>query len=202
MSRKFVLAPVLKIRRVQERASAAKAAEAAARAGLALSVAELRAGRAKESAFRESAIGLAFIASQIASRVRAVDAVMARQAWAEATVEEGELRQDWSAAAQRVKALEHLEENHTLAVKHEDDHAEALQVDDMVTARYAKTSAPPSTRARDSERDRRSSVADRNDPAAVRHGDKPDRRRRADDPDRGERVLRPDPGLSPAEHQR
>ena len=184
MSRKFKLAPVLKIRQIQERANAVKAAQAAAQAGLALSVAEMRARHAKESAFRESATGLAFIASQIASRVRAVDAAMARETWAEAIVEEAERRQDWSAAAQRVKALEHLEESHTLVVKHEDERAEALQVDDMVTARYAVTNAPPLTRERDREPDRRSSGTDRNDPAAVRRSGEPDRRRRADDADR------------------
>ena len=184
MSRTFPLAPVLKIRQIQERAHAAKVAQAAVAAGLALSVAELRAGRAKESAFRESAVGLAFIASQIASRVRAADASMARVAWTEAKAEEAERRQDWSAAAQRVKALEHLEENHTLAVKHEDDRAEALQVDDMVTARYAVINAPPQTRESHSERDRRSSGTDRNDPAAVHRGGQPDRRRRADGADR------------------
>lgn len=187
MTRKFKLAPVLKIRRVQERANAVKVAQAAAAAGMALSVAEMRARRAKDSAFRESATGLAFIASQIASRVRAADAAMARESWAEAFVEEGERRQEWSAAAQRVKALEHLEESHLLVIKHEDDRTEALHVDDVVTARYAVSNAPPSTRESHSERDRRSSGTDRDDPAAVRAGE-PDRRRRADDDRRG-RLL-------------
>ncbi|MGV8846786.1 hypothetical protein [Tessaracoccus sp.] len=137
--RKFVLAPVLKVRRLQERAAAMDAVNAAKAAGLALSVAELRARHAKESAFTGDATGLAFIATQVASRVRAVDAALARQLWSDSTVEEADRRQGWSAAAQKVKALEHLEENHTLAVRHEDDRVETILVDDMVTGRYTAT---------------------------------------------------------------
>jgi len=141
MNRKFILAPVLKVRRLQERAAARDAAQAATNAGLALSVAQMRAGRAKDSAFRDSANGQAFLASQIASRVRAVDAVMARQMRADAVVEETTTRADWSQKAQRVKALEHLEENHTLAVQAEDERAEVKQVDDLTTGRFTVTRA-------------------------------------------------------------
>jgi flagellar protein FliJ len=139
---KFRLQPVLELRRTEERAAAAAAAEAAAAAA----DADRRATEYEQSlataVLPSSLPGGAFVAAMSLLRTAATDASDAR-ALATASAEQAELvRADWTAAAQRTKGLERLRERHMTALQHAEDVAEERAVDDLVTGRAGRASAP------------------------------------------------------------
>ena len=139
----FRLAPVLKLRRTQERVAAMTAARAAGVASAAArdvdeQVAALQASRPPATG---SAAG--FVAALVTTRMAAEGAAAARDL-AVAKAEQAELlRVRWTEAAQRAKGLERLEERHGAALRAADDAAETSMVDDIVTRQH--TSRPTAT---------------------------------------------------------
>ncbi len=137
----FRLQPVLELRRTQERAAAvasAGAAQAAADAArraseyeTTLAAAELP--RSLPSGDFRTAMTLLRIAATDASDARAAATASAEQAEA--------VRAQWTAAAQRTKALERLRERHLEARRHAEAAAEERAVDDLVTGRAGRGTA-------------------------------------------------------------
>jgi len=134
----FRLQPVLELRRTQERA----AAQAAAQAANAAADADRRATE-RETALvgahpPESASPGVFVASMAMLRLAAEDA-SAQRSLAIASAEQAELvRQQWTAAAQKTKALERLKDRHAEAIRLADQAAEERAVDDLVTGRAGR----------------------------------------------------------------
>jgi flagellar FliJ protein len=134
----FRLQPVLELRRTQERA----AAQAAAQAANAAAAADRQAGE-RETALvgahpPESASPGVFVASMALLRLAAEDA-SAQRSLAIASAEQAELvRQQWTAAAQKTKALERLKDRHAEAIRLADQAAEERAVDDLVTGRAGR----------------------------------------------------------------
>jgi len=134
----FRLQPVLELRRTQERA----AAQAAAQAANAAADADRRATE-RETALvgahpPESAPPGVFVASMAMLRLAAEDA-SAQRSLAIASAEQAELvRQQWTAAAQKTKALERLKDRHAEAIRLADQAAEERAVDDLVTGRAGR----------------------------------------------------------------
>jgi flagellar export protein FliJ len=134
----FRLQPVLELRRTQERA----AAQAAAQAAHAAADADRQAGD-REAALvgarpPQSSDPGVFVASMALLRLAAEDA-SAQRSLATATAEQAELvRAQWTAAAQRTKALERLRDRHVEAIRLADQAAEERAVDDLVTGRAGR----------------------------------------------------------------
>ena len=135
----FRLQPVLELRRTQERA----AAVASARAAQAAADAEQRA-TAYETTLAGASLPRSlpsgdFLAALTILRFAATDASDARAA-ARASAEQAEaVRAQWTAAAQRTKALERLRERHREALRHAEAAAEERAVDDLVTGRARRS---------------------------------------------------------------
>jgi len=134
----FRLQPVLELRRTQERAAAQAAAEAANAAAEA----------DRRAAERETALAGArppasttsgsFLASMALLRMAAEDAA-AQRSLATASAEQAELvRAQWTAAAQRTKALERLRDRHREMIRLAEQTAEERAVDDLVTGRAGR----------------------------------------------------------------
>jgi flagellar FliJ protein len=134
----FRLQPVLELRRTEERAAAAASAAAA-------NAAVEADRRATEY---ETALGTAelphtmpagaFVAGMVLLRTAATDASDARSL-ALASAEQAEaVRAQWTAAAQRTKALERLAERHREAQQHAADVAEERAADDLATGRAGR----------------------------------------------------------------
>lgn len=137
----FRLQPVLELRRVQERAAAMAAAQAAQTAA----DADRRAGEREQSLgvprLPSSMTGSAFVAVMATLRSAADDAAEARSV-ATATAEQAEVvRAQWTAAAQRTKGLERLRDRHLEALLSAERTAEEKAVDDLVTGRAGRTRA-------------------------------------------------------------
>jgi flagellar FliJ protein len=137
----FRLQPVLELRRVQERAAALAAAEAARAAA----DADRRAGEREQSLtvprLPASAAGGDFVAVLATLRSAAENAAESRSV-ATATEEQAEaVRAQWTAAAQRTKGLERLRDRHEEALLRAERTAEEKAVDDLVTGRAGRT--PP-----------------------------------------------------------
>jgi flagellar export protein FliJ len=137
----FRLQPVLELRRVQERAAALAAAEAAQFAA----DADRRAADREQSLSRPrmptSSSSGAFLAVMATLRAAAEDASAARSV-AIATAEQAEaVRANWTAAAQRTKGLERLRDRHQEALLHAERTAEEKAVDDLVTGRAGRALA-------------------------------------------------------------
>jgi flagellar export protein FliJ len=137
----FRLQPVLELRRVQERAAAMAAAEAARAA----TDADGRAAEREQSLsiprMPASASSGAFLAVMATLRAAAEDAADARSV-ATATAEQAEaVRALWTAAAQRTKGLERLSDRHQEALLHAERTAEEKAVDDLVTGRAGRARA-------------------------------------------------------------
>lgn len=135
----FRLQPVLELRRTQERA----AAVASARAAQAAADAEQRATGYETTlaaaSLPRSLPPAEFLAAMTILRVAATDASDARAA-ARASAEQAEaVRAQWTAAAQRTKALERLRERHCEALRHAEAAAEERAVDDLVTGRAGRS---------------------------------------------------------------
>lgn len=134
----FRLQPVLDLRRTEERAAAARAAEAANTAAAA----------DRRATDYETALGAAvlprslqardFVLAMTLMRTAATDAADARSL-ATAQAEQAELvRAQWTVAAQRTKGMEKLKERHEVALRHAEDAAEERAVDDLVTGRAGR----------------------------------------------------------------
>jgi len=134
----FRLQPVLELRRTQERAAAQAAAQAANAAADAARQATERETALVGARPPESATAGSFVASMALLRLAAEDA-SAQRSLATASAEQAELvRQQWTAAAQRTKALERLRDRHAEAIRSADQAAEERAVDDLVTGRAGR----------------------------------------------------------------
>jgi flagellar protein FliJ len=137
----FRLRPVLELRRTQERAAAQAAAEAAAAAAEADRRATERETALAAAALPTSTSAQVFLATRSLLATAAADASAAR-ALAVASAEQAEaVRAEWTAAAQRTKGLERLEERHSAALRHAADVAEERAVDDLVACRAGRRAA-------------------------------------------------------------
>jgi flagellar protein FliJ len=137
----FRLQPVLELRRVQERAAALAAAEAARAA----TDAERRAAERERSLslppMASPVSGAAFLAAMATLRSASDDAAEARSV-AIASAEQAEaVRAQWTAAAQRTKGLERLRDRHQAALLSAELTAEEKAVDDLVTGRAGRARA-------------------------------------------------------------
>src|SRR3954471_19997983 len=113
----FRLQPVLELRRLQERAAALAAAQAARASADADRRAPERELSLSLPRMPESASGGAFLAVMATLRSAAEDAADARSV-ATATSEQAEaVRAQWTAAAQRTKGLERLRDRHQEALR-------------------------------------------------------------------------------------
>ena len=130
---KFRLQPVLELRRTEERAAAAAAAAAANAAADAARRATEYETALTGAVLPPSMDPGAFVAAMVLLRTAATDAADARS-FAVASAEQAEaVRAEWTAAAQRTKALERLAERHRQAQLHAADVAEERAADDLVT---------------------------------------------------------------------
>jgi flagellar FliJ protein len=137
----FRLQPVLELRRVQERAAAMAAADAARTAADADQRAAEREQSLSVPRVPTSVTGAAFVAVMATMRSAADDAAEARSV-ATATAEQAEaVRAQWTAAAQRTKGLERLRDRHQEALLHAERTAEEKAVDDLVTGRAGRAVA-------------------------------------------------------------
>jgi flagellar protein FliJ len=137
----FRLQPVLELRRVQEKAAALAAARAAQEAA----DAERRA-REREMALTESRVPASgsaetFLAAMATLRSAATDAAEMRSRAAEQAEQAEQVRAAWTAAAQRTRGLERLQERHAEALLIAERTAEEKAVDDLVTGRAGRRSA-------------------------------------------------------------
>jgi flagellar FliJ protein len=132
----FRLEPVLRLRRSQERAAALAAASAAREAAAAAQRAEDGVAALAGSSLPALSSSGAFVAAMVASRTAAAD-VSAARALAVSYAEQAEVvRTQWTAAAQRTKGLERLQERHVARLHLAADAAEVRLVDDLVTRRH------------------------------------------------------------------
>ena len=133
----FSLSKVLSVRRLQEEQAAAELAAARAAANAA---AEKEAGAAHALASRCARGGLQPAVSFLAwaeTTMLAGEALSDAKAEAQKAGEEVDARQDdWSAAAARVSALEHLDDRGREAHEVERRREETKTVDDIVTTRW------------------------------------------------------------------
>jgi len=132
----FSLSKVLRVRRIQEEQAAAELAAARAAANAA---AEKEAGAAHALASRCARGGLQPAVSFLAwaeTTMLAGETLSDAKAEAQQADEDVEARQDeWSAAAARVSALEHLDERGRDAHEVERRREETKTVDDIITSR-------------------------------------------------------------------
>ncbi|MGY2127648.1 flagellar export protein FliJ [Blastococcus sp. SYSU DS0617] len=137
----FRLQPVLELRRTQEHAAAAASATAArAAADAARRATEYETALATAELPRSLPSG-DFLAAMTLLRIAATDASDARAA-ATASAEQAEaVRAQWTAAAQRTKAMERLRERHLEAQRSAEAAAEERAVDDLVTGRAGRGTA-------------------------------------------------------------
>ncbi|WP_104526425.1 flagellar export protein FliJ [Blastococcus atacamensis] len=134
----FRLQPVLELRRTEERAAAAAAAAAMNAATDADRRATEYETALSASTMPRSLPAGTFVAAMVLLRTAATDASEARS-MATAQAEQAEaVRAEWTAAAQRTKALERLAERHREAQAHAMDMAEARAADDLVTGRAGR----------------------------------------------------------------
>jgi len=135
----FRLKPILELRRTQERAAAVAAAQAAQSAADAdRRATEYETALATAELPRSLPSG-EFLAAMTLLRTAATDASAARSL-ATATAEQAELvRQQWTAAAQRTKGMERLEERHRQVLATAEAAAEERAADDLVTGRAGRT---------------------------------------------------------------
>jgi flagellar protein FliJ len=138
---KFRLQPVLELRRTEEKAAAQAAAQAAAAAADADRRATERETALAAAVLPTATSAQVFLATRSLLATAAADASAAR-ALAVASAEQAEaVRAEWTAAAQRTKGLERLEERHHAALQHAADVAEERAVDDLVTGRAGRSTS-------------------------------------------------------------
>ena len=138
----FRLQPVLELRRMQERAAALEAAQAAQAAADADRRATDQEAALTGAAPPGSTSAGGFLTAMALLRLAAADASAARSL-ATASAEQAEIvRARWTEAAQRTKGLERLRERHREAQQHAEDVAEERMVDDLVTGRAGRAVPP------------------------------------------------------------
>ena len=134
----FRLEPVLELRRTEERAAAVASARAAQAAVDAADRATDHETTLASAVLPRSLAAGDFVAAMTLLRIAATDASDARAA-AIASAEQAEaVRAQWTAAAQRTKALERLRERHREAQQRAEAAAEERAVDDLVTGRAGR----------------------------------------------------------------
>jgi flagellar FliJ protein len=142
----FRLAPVLRLRRTQERVAALAAAQAAGAAHAAARDVQEQEAALHAAAAPPPGAAAAFLVAVTRNRMAAEGAALARDV-AIAKAEHAELiRGRWTEAAQKAKGLERLEERHLAALQRADDMDEVRTVDDIVTRQHAdrrQTATPP-----------------------------------------------------------
>jgi flagellar FliJ protein len=135
---KFRLQPVLELRRTEERAAAAAAATAANAAAEADRRATEYETALTGAVLPPSMPAGSFVAAMVLLSTAATDAADARS-FAVASAEQADaVRAEWTAAAQRTKALERLSERHREAQLHAAVVAEERAADDLVTGRAGR----------------------------------------------------------------
>ncbi|WP_193616535.1 flagellar export protein FliJ [Goekera deserti] len=133
----FRLAPVLELRRREERIAALAAAQAAAQAAAADERATAQEQALRTAAAPPSGDAGAFVNALLRGHMAVEDASAARALAAAQAEQSALVRSRWTAAAQRTKGLERLQERHAAALAHADDVAEIRTVDDLVTRQHA-----------------------------------------------------------------
>jgi flagellar protein FliJ len=138
MTRRFRLASVLRVRRVQEDVKRAELVRANAETGRAWTDVQRRDAllEARRGTVA-SGTSAAFIGSLTAGLARASDLSAARAAHELAVANAAERAVAWGEAAARVKALESLEERHLAAVRDADEAAAQRASDDRSSAAVA-----------------------------------------------------------------
>ena len=137
MNRRFRLESVLRVRRLQERAAIAQAAQESAVALEHMALAQERRRQAAASIAVGTADGRTFLASMAASRAMASNAALAREDADVKKVLADAARAEQHTATRRVKGMERLEDRHRADVQHEEDKAETAATDDLVSGRHA-----------------------------------------------------------------
>lgn len=138
--RRFPLAAVLRVRRVQEDTARAQVIAAqqdrgAAEDDLLRREGVLDARRATVERHPNAAAFTAVLAARVAL---AAEAGVARQRRAEADAQVGQAVSAWAEARARVRAVEQLEQRHTEALAEADARAEAAEADDLSGAKAAR----------------------------------------------------------------
>lgn len=131
MNRRFPLAGVLRVRRVQEDLARAEVAQAQAKARVAERDADAAAGRLAGSELPERSVALAFVAASTARTSLAMEASAARITVTLAHDEVGVQLAEWRERAMRVDGLETLEQRHHAEVQRADLAAEQHVADDL-----------------------------------------------------------------------
>ncbi|MBN1091611.1 flagellar export protein FliJ [Blastococcus sp. TML/M2B] len=134
----FRLQPVLELRRTEERAAAVASARAAQSALEAAERAELHETTLAAAVLPRSLPAGDFTAAMTLLRIAATDASDARAAAIASAQQAEAVRAEWTAAAQRTKALERLRERHREAQARAAAAAEERAVDDLVTGRAGR----------------------------------------------------------------
>lgn len=135
--KKFRLAPVLKIREMQERVAAGNAAAAAHVSRQAADAALKAAHEAATFAPPTSCEGTIFVAAAHHGLRLLADAENAALAADVRARQSDEAHVAWTEAARATKVMEKLRERHVEAVNSAIEHAEIRAVDDIVTRAYA-----------------------------------------------------------------
>lgn len=145
--KKFRLAPVLKVREMQEQIAAGQAATATHAAREADALAEDRARDAASFAPPASCEGGVFIAASHHGLRLLADAENAATAATVKAEQAAEANRAWTEAARATKVMEKLRDRHVEAVNSALEHAEIKAVDDIVTRAYAVRTRQASTAA-------------------------------------------------------
>lgn len=133
----FRLAPVLRIRQMQERIAAAESALAANAVREAEAQAADLGAQVLAIATPETATGAEFLYAVSHGHRLADDAACARDVVVERVAQAHVAQGAWTRAAQSTKALEKMEERHRQEVNSALEHAEVKAIDDLVTRVYA-----------------------------------------------------------------
>ncbi len=138
MSRRFPLAGVLRVRRVQEDLARAEVARAQAAARKAEREARARADLLEGYEIPEHAVALAFVAAASARTSLAMEASAARVVVGLAHDEVGVQLAQWQERAMRVDALESLEQRHRDDVRRADQAVEQHLADDLAATSWRR----------------------------------------------------------------
>lgn len=136
MSRKFRLASVLRVRRVQEEVVRAELVRANRKVSLAWTDAERRAALLAARRGPIDGTAAAYLGALTAGLARAADLQNARAAHELAVSAASEASTDWSQAAGKVTALESLEVRHIAAVRKSDEAIAQREADDRSGAAF------------------------------------------------------------------
>ena len=134
MKATFRLAPVLRVRRIQEEIAKAALGEARGARDLAETEADARRTPLSKHDPPDRSTGTALLASLASGLSMAADLASARSALAAAEADADDAARNWSGAAGRLRALESLEERHRKAALAERWRVEQREIDERATA--------------------------------------------------------------------